>query len=295
MADSLEIVARAKAVEEKWGHPDQLWTALRDQVQDHAVVNFDDVTDQWLELIWCLDQFRIEGVPPIGMGKLTITPGRRLDGIYRGKGNWFATLLSLLLQNRTGEPIRSRGGIVGFSQEHQIDIAWPDRLLAPITCAETKLTGGPAYGDNPARGAMSDWSNRRKELKFAATDLKLARRDQSTSIGHWDVWRQKASPLTFFLWGARLRPQDSAQKMAVEIDALLKTYLDGAGVLAWRERETGDGYEAVALPSSPKIEDIDTALWRISDHISGAVASGEHTKRPVPTDRVASQKLLPDR
>ena len=40
---------------------------------------------------------------------------------------------------------------------------------------------------------MSDLSNRRKELKFAATDLKLYRRQQETSIDHWGVWRERST------------------------------------------------------------------------------------------------------
>lgn len=293
--DPPEIIKAAAEVAEKWGHPQQLWDELAGHVQDHAVQQFSEVTDKWLALMWCLDQFRIAQVPPFGMGKSTIkSPTSRLDGIYRGKGNWFAMLLTLLLENRTGQTIRSRGDVTGFSQQHQIDLAWPNRHVAPITCAESKLTGGPAYGSYPSRGAMSDWSNRRKELKFAATDLKLARRDQSESIGHWDVWRQSAKPLTFMLWGARLNEKDSTQRMAEETAALLDTYLDGAGVLAWKERATGDGYEVVPMPSSPRVADIDNALWRISSHIEKAVKDGDHLKVPQTTAKVAPDKLLPD-
>ena len=43
---------------------------------------------------------------------------------------------------------------------------------------------------------MADWTNRRKELKFAATDLKLYRRQQATRIDHWDVWRTNDPPKT---------------------------------------------------------------------------------------------------
>ncbi|MDP9480403.1 MAG: hypothetical protein M3R38_32870 [Actinomycetota bacterium] len=44
---------------------------------------------------------------------------------------------------------------------------------------------------------MADFSNRRKELKFAATDLKLYRRQRSTRIQHWDTWRQRQPPSTY--------------------------------------------------------------------------------------------------
>ena len=73
---------------------------------------------------------------------------------------------------------------------------------------------------------MSDWSNRRKELKFAATDLKLARRKQETAIQHWDVWRQDAPPKCFFLWAARLdhSKRDTVEKMADEAQSVVNTY-----------------------------------------------------------------------
>src|SRR5680860_623446 len=180
---------RADEVNARVGHPGERWQALIDRVQAEAIRDFHAVTWDYLALMWCLDQYRIADAPPVGMGKLDAPYSSRMDGIYRGKGNWLATLLSLLLANRTDQKIRSRSKIKGFSQSHQIDLAWPDRDIAPVVCAESKVTGGPAYRAYPARGAMSDWTNRRKELKFSATDLKLSRREQTERIGHWGVWR----------------------------------------------------------------------------------------------------------
>ncbi len=233
-----EIAAanRAAKVRSEWGHPHERWQALIGKIQNTAVRDFAAIVDDWLAYMWCLDQYRIADAPPQGMGDQARPYTSRIEGVYRGKGNSFATLLSLLLENRTGQTIRSRSEIKGYSQNHQIDLAWPDRRIAPIVCAESKLTGGPAYGGKRSRGAMDDWSNRRKELKFSATDLKLSRRDQTESIGHWDVWRQSASPKAFLLWGARLSPRDKPNRMVEEVAAIVSTYLDGAGVLAWQER-----------------------------------------------------------
>jgi len=276
-------LARAKEVEAKWGHPGELWEALIERVQAEGIREFGVVMDDYLALMWSLDQYRIADAPPEGMGFGKPTKGgklkekshrSRMDGIYRGKGNWFATLLSLLLNNRTGQTIRSRSKIKGFSQDHQIDLAWPDRDVAPLVCAESKVTGGPSYRDYPSRGAMADWTNRRKELKFAATDLKLARRKQTRKIGHWGSWRQKASPSAFMVWGARLNEKDSIEKMIKETEALLATYLDGAGIFAWRENGSGDGYEAVEFPAGTNIETIDEALWRLEDEINEAIENG---------------------
>jgi hypothetical protein len=256
------------------GHPGEKWEALIERVQSEAIRDFASITTDYLDLMWCLDRYRVNDAPPSGMGDLDKPYRSRMDGIYRGKGNWFAILLALLLDNRTGQKIRSRSKIEGYSQMHQIDLAWPDREVAPIVCAESKVTGGPAYRDYPQRGAMADWTNRRKELKFAATDLKLSRRDQTTRIGHWSRWRANAAPKTFMLWGARLRPQDHIEKMIRETEVLLATYLDGAGIFAWRENASADAYEVVALPDGSTVETIDVALWRIEDEITDAIASG---------------------
>lgn len=290
-----EAFDRANEVEERWGNPRVLWAELVELVQERAIRDFSTVADPWLEFIWCLDQYRIADAPPAGMGDLTKPFNQRIDGIYRSKGNQFSTLLSLLLQNRTGETIRSRSKIKGFSQNHQIDLAWPDRRIAPIVCAESKLTGGPAYRGYRGRGAMDDWTNRRKELKFSATDLKLSRRAQTEQIGHWDVWRQSALPKTFLLWGATLSDRDNPQRMVNEIATIVATYLDGAGIVAWRERQQEDGYELADLPSTPSVETIDIALWRIESEISKSVASGTlaeepESSAPIDVDELADEE-----
>jgi hypothetical protein len=272
--DELSAAKRAEAVQEQVGHPHERWEALIERVQVEGVRDFADITSDYLALVWCLDCYRIADAPPTGMGDLRKPHRSRMDGIYRGKGNQFAILLALLLNNRTGQKIRSRSKIKGYSQLHQIDLAWPDRDTAPIVCAESKVTGGPAYREAPQRGAMADWTNRRKELKFAATDLKLSRRDQTTRIGHWSRWRANAAPKTFILWGARLRSQDKIEKMIKETEALLATYLDGAGIFAWRESPDQKSYIPVELPGGSSVETIDMALWRIEDEIADAVASG---------------------
>ena len=88
---------------------------------------------------------------------------------------------------------------------------------------------------------MSAGLNCRKELKFAATDLKLARRKQETAIEHWDVWRQDAPPKCFFLRAACLdqSKRDTVEKMADGAQSVVNTYLDGAGVFAWKENSSG--------------------------------------------------------
>lgn len=273
-----------RELEGKVGHPEALRNELITRVQDRAIRKFSDVQGDWMGLMWSLDAFRIAGLTPVGMGK---GGNSGFEGVYRSKGNWFALLLSLLIENQTGQIVGSRAKIQGFSQLHQIDLAWPSREVDPLVCAETKVTGAPAFGDTPARGAMSDWSNRRKELKFAATDLKLARRQQETSIQHWDVWRQDAPPKCFFLWAARLDPvkRDSIDRMADGAQSVVNTYLDGAGVFAWKENASQTGYEAAPVPARARISDLDDVLYRIASEINKA--AGKDGEAPPPEGTAA--------
>jgi hypothetical protein len=291
------------------GHPKDRWDALIASVPDSAVTRFVQVERDWLDLMWCLDAYRTAGICPPGMGNPTKKESDRLAAVYRGKGNWFATLLAALLVERThGQHVLApRGAVVGFSQDHQVDIAWPARKKDVLICVETKVTGAPAYGDTGPRGAMSDFTNRRKELKFAATDLKLYRRQQETTIDHWGVWRSNARPLTYFLWAARLREpgpvdsnrrrrwaEDHIDKLVTEAQALVNTYLDGAGIYAWKLNRDQSGYEPVPLPRHAQVTSLDDVLYRIASEINRATAdAGGRVPPPVtPPEQAVQTELL---
>jgi hypothetical protein len=263
------------------GHPEQRWEMLLAHVTENRVRQFVDVQDEWLDLMWCLDAYRRYGIVPRNMGA-SKNRNERFAAIYRGKGNWFAQLLAALLENHTTQRVAPMIRVQGFSQLHQIDLAWPDRDEDPLVCAETKVTGAPAYGQYPERGAMADFTNRRKELKFAATDLKLYRRDRETVIEHWGAWRESSPPKTYFLWAARLRrgrlktfkhkpdrlvDADDIAALAREADALVKTYLDGAGLFAWRLDAKGTAYEPVPLATGERVTELDDVLYKIASQI----------------------------
>lgn len=271
---------RAERVIEKVGHPQERWDSISGHVQSEAIKQFTEVQDSWLKLMWCLDAFRKANTKPADMEIKSV------DALNRRKGNWFAELISILLQNRTSQSIRPRTEIQGFSQYHQIDVAWPARKQDPLVCIETKVTGAPAVAvtdpPKPPRNATSDWSNRRKELKFAATDLKLYRRRQGTSIDHWDVWRMGAPPKTYFIWGARLNPgKDDLAKMVAEVRLLTETYLDGAAVIAWQQRTAEDGYDIVPLPRSERVRTVDDTLHRIASEIGQMIDPSGEPPKPV--------------
>ena len=276
-----EDAAKARRLEAEVGHPGQRWEDLLSRVRgDSTLQTFGAIADQWFGLMWCLDRYRSAEVAPIDMGDPDASTGNRLSGIYRYKGNWFATILAELLKNATGQEIRPRQEVQGFSQTHQIDIAWPAREDDPLVCAEAKVTGGPAYGSTRARGAMSDWSNRRKELKFAATDLKLGRRKHDTQIDSWGVWRRSAPPATYILWGARLRPEDRIERVTRQVERLVGSYLDGGGIVAWRTSGDEAGYSVVPLPADAQSLSLDEALREIRTRINQQAAPGQPPPPP---------------
>ena len=283
------------------GHPGELWTELQGDVQDRGVTRFTDIEGQWLSLMWSIDAYRAANVAPRLMGREDIDLGLRLGAIYRSKGNWFATLISLLLQNRTHEPILPRVKVRGFSQWHQLDVAWPVRDEDPLVCVATKVTGAPPQGEGHARGAISDFTNRRKEVKFAATDLKLNRGQQETTISSWGAWRDVAPPRTFFLWAARLRTEtrkpDLIERLVDEAAALRDSYVDGTGLVAWRPRSDGTSYEVVPLPLDPRVARLDEALDRIASEIGNLIGPNGRVPDPVrpPLRTVAVDRLTMER
>lgn len=282
---------RSEEIATRVGHPGDMWDALKDRVQDEGVRSFASIQGEWLDIMWALDSFRRYGVAPDRMGDSSGSESKRLAAVYRMKGNWFATLVALLLENQTSHRLAPRMMVQGFSQTHQIDIAWPARELDPLICLETKVTGAPSTPSDPERGAMADWTNRRKELKFAATDLKLSRRQHLTEIGHWDVWREQSSPRCCFLWAARLKQGEDIGRLVQEVQALTKTYLDAAGVFAWQDG--GNGYIPVPLPPLDRVSTIDDVLYRIASELRQLAPPGQDPPAPeVPRTRTLDATRL---
>lgn len=279
MASSADPIAQQR-VEALVGNPHDKLQALRDRIQDEAVRAFRDVEKEFLDLQWTIDTYRVEQVTPrAATGTQLRKAAEGGEGIYRSKGNFFSEIISLILSNKTSSPLASRSDVQGFSQLHQIDIAWPARpgkaLQDPLICCEVKLTGAPGYGTIPDRKGRADWSNRRKELKFQATDLKLFRHQGGTRIQHWDQWRRKAPPLVYTLWAARLATRGEFPKMVRDAQSLAETYLDGVGIYGFIKNATNDGYEAasIARGSSERVTSLDNVLDLIAAEIADVMES----------------------
>lgn len=278
------------------GDPSAMLQALRDRVQEQNVQTFGQVQDDFLALMWALDSFRsAEVVPPTPAGTRA-RDGETGEGLYRSKGNFFSEVVTLILDNKTSSKLAPRSRVWGFSQVHQIDIAWPDRsgkpLEDPLVCCEAKLSGAPAYGRYPERSGRADFSNRRKELKFQATDLKLYRQQAATSILHWDTWRRVAPPRVFVVWAARLVSRAEYPRMVEDAQSLRDTYLDGVGIFGYVVNEAGTGYDQVMpRPSvAARVASLDNVLDMMAAEIQSIMQSNGNRVPPpvVPSQRATS-------
>lgn len=289
-------------IEAMVGVPGEKLQKLRDRIQNQMVKSFRDVEADFLDLLWTIDTYRVEQVTPRALpGTVLRKSAEGGEGIYRSKGNFFSEIMTLILSNKTSSALASRSNVQGFSQVHQIDIAWPARpgkaLQDPLICCEVKLTGAPGFGTTPDRNGRADWSNRRKELKFQATDLKLYRQQGGTRIQHWDQWRKKAPPLVYTLWAARLASPGEFGKMVQDAQALTATYLDGVGIYGFIKNETGDGYvsSSVSRGVSERVTSLDNVLDLISAEISDIMEShNDRVPEPVIPNSLAAAASTTD-
>lgn len=290
-------------VETLVGNPSEKIQTLRDRIQNENVKAFRDVETDFLDLLWTIDTYRVLQVTPRApAGTRHSRRAESGEGIYRGKGNFFSEVITLILSNKTSSPLAPRGNVQGFSQMHQIDIAWPARagksLQDPLICCEVKLTGAPGYGTTPDRKGRADWSNRRKELKFQATDLKLYRQQESTRIQHWDQWRKKAPPLVYTLWAARLSTTNEFGKMIEDAQALTATYLDGVGIYGFITNSDSTGYVAASISRgvSERVTSLDNVLDLISAEIQDVMERNDNKVPPpvIPSSFAAAASKIED-
>lgn len=281
MAQSSDPVDQRR-VEALVGNPGERLLELKGRIAHYNVKSFVEVETDFLALLWAIDTYRVEEVIPRAPAD-TKTAGYSASalagGIYRKKGNFFSEVITAVLSNKTGSILAPRTKVQGFSQQHQIDIAWPapDKGVAkePILCCESKLTGAPAYGDTPSRSVKNDWTNRRKELKFQATDLKLWRERNDPDIGNWELWRQKAQPRVYAIWGGRLQTLADLDYMIKQANELTQTYMDRVGVYGFIANESKDGY--VPATDAKKVSERVTSLDNVLNLIAAEIA--DYNKR----------------
>jgi hypothetical protein len=69
--------------------------------------------------------------------------------------------------------------------------------------------------------------------------------------------------------------------MAMGAQSVVNTYLDGAGVFAWKENPGRTGYEAEPLSARSRISDLDDVLYRIASEINKAAGKDGVAPPPV--------------
>ncbi|RLV55500.1 hypothetical protein D9V41_10400 [Aeromicrobium phragmitis] len=269
-------------IERLVGVPGERLLDLKAHIQDRNVTRFQEIESQFLGLLWSIDTYRIEQViprAPAGAKVAGYSAEQLAGGIYRKKGNFFSEIITAILSNKTESPLAPRAQVKGFSQLHQIDIAWPAPDIGvatePIVCCEAKLTGAPAFADTPARSVRSDWTNRRKELKFQATDLKLYRQRNSPGIRNWEHWRQNAAPKVYAIWAGRLETPTEHEYMVTQARELTETYLDRVGVYGFITNDAGDGY--MPATDATRVAERVTSLDAVLDLIAAEIAEHRET------------------
>lgn len=103
----------------------------------------------------------------------------------------------------------------------------------------------------------------------------------------------------YFLWAARLRTSgrgaETIDQLTREAQALINTYLEGAGIFAWRENDAGTGYESIVVPTASQVTDLDDVLYRIASEINALKLPNGAAPEPVrPTVRAVDLDQLAD-
>ncbi len=88
-----------------------------------------------------------------------------------------------------------------------------------------------------------------------------------------------------------MRPNDDIGRMVTESQALVKTYLEGAGIIAWRDADRR--YKAVDIPMAERVSTVDNILYRIASEIKSFAPAGKAPPPPeVPPERAVDLGAL---
>lgn len=93
------------------------------------------------------------------------------------------------------------------------------------------------------------------------------------------------------------RGRDAVGRLTAEAQALVNSYLDGAGLVAWQTRADSCGYEVIQHPTDAQVTRLDDVLYRIESEIKLLVGPRGLPPEPVVPARpvVDVTELAPDR
>jgi hypothetical protein len=198
-----------------------------------------------------------------------------MGDLQNGKGDFFNDLLALLLENRAGVQLYSRGKVPGLIiPRHNLDVTFPARGSIEFVL-EAKAVGTPKHPGSPkqkdlGRAGSADLDKRVKEVGFKAIDLKAeyarimaGEGENSTSMsGDLTSWLRSVKPKSYLFFAARvISDKDLAQVILKAQHAELVS--DGVGVFAFRPAAPGPEAEYEVAPVPPNLE-LDRVLFRAS-------------------------------
>lgn len=75
----------------------------------------------------------------------------------------------------------------------------------------------------------------------------------------------------------------------------MSSYLEGAGIVAWRPRQGAGGYEPVAIPQARRVTRLDDLSHRVAAEIRDTAPHGRAPEPQIPMARaIDTERLEPD-
>jgi hypothetical protein len=206
--------------------------------------------------------------------------------LQNGKGDFFNDLLALLLENRAGVSLYSRGHVPGlvFPKNH-LDITYP--ATGPVEfMLEAKALGTPRHSLSQRAKALgregsADLDKRIKEIGFKTIDLKAefsritasATATPSSLGGDLTAWLKSVKPKSYVFFSARVI-SDKDRDRVIRLSSYAAELSDGVGLFCFRPVSvTSSAYVPVEVPAQLQIARV---LFRASQEL---IANRERTDR----------------
>lgn len=183
--------------------------------------------------------------------------------IQNGKGDFFTDLVSLVLENCSGQALYGRGKVPGLIfPYHALDASYPPAGVVEVM-VETKAAGSPKTGRNPSqkhpggRPGSADLDKRVKEAGLKTIDLKAewARTAGKGGgpAGDLVTWLRRSKPLSFMFLAIRI-VDDADSRRAVEVANAANQMMDGVGLIMYEPDARGRGYMLRKVPIHLQID-----------------------------------------
>jgi len=226
---------------------------------------FSDIQEEFLTVLYKLDEYRKEGAIP--------------EGEYRQKGNAFRDLILALIKSRVGFKLRDMR-VEGFTDEHDLDLGFYLNGVLYVG-GQVKMIGSPPHSlrgeRKPERPTRADIDKRMKEVKYTPLDLKLKYSGTDLKNGQpGEIGSQIPSQDSFSFWACRIGAEDDLDLIASKFVRLTE-YNNGVGVILYREEK--GRYTAIEKPELKPLT-IDNTIDQIGRFLLESVGRPSETEHP---------------